>query len=154
MSSIYLSTPPDDDAYISFRYAKNIIDGKGFVYNEGERILGTTTPLFTTILTFTGLSGIAIPSLSIVLCSIFLALTGFVLYFFCREEAKKEAGLASALFIILNPWILQSFGNEMILHLLLHLCAFYYFAKQKFMTSWIFAALALLNRGDGIIIAA
>jgi hypothetical protein len=35
-----------DDAYITYRYARNISVGRGFVYNEGESVLGTTTPPF------------------------------------------------------------------------------------------------------------
>src|SRR5438132_850716 len=30
-----------DDAYIHFRYAENIARGEGFVYNPGERVLGS-----------------------------------------------------------------------------------------------------------------
>jgi hypothetical protein len=39
-----------DDAYITFRYARNVIAGHGLVYNVGEPVLGTTTPLYTTLL--------------------------------------------------------------------------------------------------------
>ncbi len=39
-----------DDAYITFRYARNLVRGTGFVYNPGERVLGTTTPLYTLVL--------------------------------------------------------------------------------------------------------
>ena len=39
-----------DDAYITFRYARNLVAGQGFVYNPGERVLGTTTPLYTLLL--------------------------------------------------------------------------------------------------------
>ena len=39
-----------DDAYITFRYARNIADGLGFVYNPGQPVLGTTTPLYTMLL--------------------------------------------------------------------------------------------------------
>jgi arabinofuranosyltransferase len=47
-----------DDAYITFRYARNIVEGVGFVYNPpstgsghgGERVLGTTTPLYTLLM--------------------------------------------------------------------------------------------------------
>jgi hypothetical protein len=39
-----------EDFYITLRYAENIAHGAGFVYNHGERILGTTTPLYTLIL--------------------------------------------------------------------------------------------------------
>ncbi len=31
-----------DDAFISFRYAENLVQGKGLVYNEGERVEGYT----------------------------------------------------------------------------------------------------------------
>ena len=33
-----------DDAFITFRYSRNIVDGEGFVYNPGVHTLGTTTP--------------------------------------------------------------------------------------------------------------
>ncbi|HET9481188.1 MAG TPA: hypothetical protein VFP98_05475, partial [Candidatus Polarisedimenticolia bacterium] len=39
-----------EDALITFRYAANLAEGLGFVYNAGERVLGTTTPLFTLLL--------------------------------------------------------------------------------------------------------
>ena len=42
-----LSQQPFDDAFITYRYARNISNGLGFVYNYGEKVLGTTTPLFT-----------------------------------------------------------------------------------------------------------
>jgi hypothetical protein len=39
-----------DDGYITLRYAANLADGQGFVYNRGEPVWGTTTPLLTLIL--------------------------------------------------------------------------------------------------------
>jgi hypothetical protein len=39
-----------DDAYITLRYATNLIKGLGLVFNAGERVMGTTSPLFTFIL--------------------------------------------------------------------------------------------------------
>ena len=39
-----------DDAYISFRYARNLADGLGLVYNAGERIEGYTNFLWTVLL--------------------------------------------------------------------------------------------------------
>src|SRR5579863_2592687 len=40
---------PYEDALISMRYARNIASGLGFVYNRGEHVLGTSTPLWTLI---------------------------------------------------------------------------------------------------------
>jgi hypothetical protein len=39
-----------DDAFITFRYSRNIVEGQGFVYNPGVPSLGTTTPLFTLLM--------------------------------------------------------------------------------------------------------
>ncbi|MHC5071192.1 MAG: hypothetical protein ACYTGO_11980, partial [Planctomycetota bacterium] len=36
-----------DDAFISFRYAKNLVDGHGLVFNAGERVEGYTNFLWT-----------------------------------------------------------------------------------------------------------
>src|SRR4051812_3776328 len=50
-----------DDPYITYRYASNLAHAAGFVYNAGERILSTTTPLYTLILAIAGLAGADIP---------------------------------------------------------------------------------------------
>jgi hypothetical protein len=47
---ILRSPHPFDDAFITFRYARSIAAGAGFVYNPAEPVLGTTTPLYTLIL--------------------------------------------------------------------------------------------------------
>jgi len=39
-----------DDAYMTFKVARNLLQGHGFIYNIGENILGTTTPLWATVL--------------------------------------------------------------------------------------------------------
>ena len=47
-----------DDAYISFRYARNFADGHGLVYNLGERIEGYTNFLWTLLLGFEAMLGL------------------------------------------------------------------------------------------------
>lgn len=39
-----------DDAYITLKIARNIADGNGFVYNLGERVLVTSTPLYALVI--------------------------------------------------------------------------------------------------------
>ena len=39
-----------DDAYISFRYAHNLVTGHGFVFNDGDRLEGITNLLWTFVL--------------------------------------------------------------------------------------------------------
>jgi arabinofuranosyltransferase len=66
LAARWLTRPhPIDDAYITFRYARNLAEGLGLVYNPGEWVLGTTTPLWAAILAlgyrlgFTDLAAVA-----------------------------------------------------------------------------------------------
>src|SRR2546425_12080772 len=45
-----LGRSPQDDAFISFRYARNLIEGHGLVFNSGERVEGYTNFLWTVML--------------------------------------------------------------------------------------------------------
>src|SRR5262245_307227 len=47
-----------DDAPITFRYAENLASGRGFVCNAGERVLGTSAPLFALTLALLRLCGV------------------------------------------------------------------------------------------------
>jgi hypothetical protein len=51
-----------DDAFITYRYAANLAAGQGFVYNAGERLLGTTSPLLTVLLALGALLHLDIPA--------------------------------------------------------------------------------------------
>lgn len=39
-----------DDNFITYRYARNVLDGEGLVYNPGERVLGTSAPGYALLL--------------------------------------------------------------------------------------------------------
>lgn len=47
-----------DDAYIMLRYVRNLLDGKGFVWNEGERVQGYTSFLHAILVALLGYLGI------------------------------------------------------------------------------------------------
>lgn len=45
---LMLNTPTSaEDAFITFRYARNFAGGQGLVYNPGEHVMGFTSPLWT-----------------------------------------------------------------------------------------------------------
>jgi hypothetical protein len=103
-----------DDAYITFRYARNLAEGAGLVYNVGERVLGTSAPLFAVLLAgLNRLTGAAIPSLAYALgaaCLPACALLGYRL-------ARRSAGpLPAALFVVAAlspPSSLEVFASGM-----------------------------------------
>lgn len=51
----------DDDAFISFRYARNWAEGHGLVFNPGERVEGFTNFLWTAILAGAHRLGLELP---------------------------------------------------------------------------------------------
>ncbi len=114
-----------DDAFISLRYAENLIEGRGPVMNPGERVEGYTNPLWVLVLAASvklGADGpLAFRALSFVFSLGALALVAF----FSRlvaGEAKARDGLA-AVFVALNGsyalWAAAGLENGMLAMLLL-----------------------------------
>ena len=82
-----------DDAYITFRYAQNLLSNQGFVYNPGEAVLGTTTPLFALILTLIGAvlgTAEAFPIIAPILSALADAIACFLLIRTCSNFPKKQ----------------------------------------------------------------
>jgi 4-amino-4-deoxy-L-arabinose transferase-like glycosyltransferase len=96
-----------DDAYITFRYAQNIIDGQGMVYNPGERVLGTTTPIYTFLMTIVGsiFGGVNAPFPWIALFVNTLAdvLTTLLLIRLGENLGYQKAGYATAIIWSIAP---------------------------------------------------
>ena len=104
-----------EDYLITLRYAENIAHGAGFVFNPGERVLGTTTPLYTLFLAVVAwLHGDA---LSIGKAVNILA-DGGACYLLARVFAHRAlrqpaVGLFAALFYALSPLSLKTTGGGM-----------------------------------------
>lgn len=140
-----------EDSYITYRYAQNLADGKGFVYNPGEEFLGTTAPFYTLILAFFGFLGLNIPFVGGILSTFSLGMTVLFIYLLTQKKGYPLVGLLCGLFVFLNPWFLQTFGSETYFQLLMIISAFYFYDQKKYIPTVIFCALAFLVRADGII---
>ncbi|MFZ5446422.1 MAG: hypothetical protein ACOZQL_40920 [Myxococcota bacterium] len=68
-----------DDAFISFRYARHLAEGKGLVWNVGERVEGFTNLLWTLTLALGEWAGVPAPWLATALSLGALAVLGVVL---------------------------------------------------------------------------
>ena len=60
LQGLIFNWKPVDDAYISFRYAENLVNGHGLVFNPGERVEGYTNFLWTVLLAICGWVGLDI----------------------------------------------------------------------------------------------
>lgn len=72
-----------DDAFITYRYALNLAAGKGFVYNAGEQVYGTTTLLYAAYLSIGALitGGLNVHVFSQVSSLVFFNLIFVIIYF-------------------------------------------------------------------------
>jgi hypothetical protein len=87
---------PIDDAYITFRYAGNLADGLGLVYNAGEWVLGTTAPLWAVILGAGYRLGLtALPWLATILSAASDAASAALLAYLALKLGWRPVGAAS-----------------------------------------------------------
>jgi len=143
-----------DDPYITYRYAGNLASGAGFVYNAGERILSTTTPLYTLILAAAGLLGADIPLASNLIGSICLALCGLAFWRLGQAWQSQTVGAIGLLLYPLFPLLITTIGAESALYIALVLFGFLAYARERYTRAAVLLALAALVRADGVLAAA
>lgn len=91
-----------DDAYISYRYARNLAHGQGLVYNIGERIEGYTNFLWTVLLAGGMRAGIDPDAIAKVLGGAAACGTLWIAYLLERRLLPLRGVPA------LGPWLLAS----------------------------------------------
>lgn len=145
-----------DDAFITFRYARNLGDGLGFVYNIGERVLGTTTPLYTLLLAgFSAVLGMDdYPWLALGLNALADGLTCALLVSLGeRLSGHRAVGIGAGLLWAVAPMSVTFAigGMETSLVILLQVATVSLYLADR--TTWTAAtaALALLARPDGLL---
>jgi hypothetical protein len=142
-----------DDPYITYRYARNLASGQGFVYNPGERVLSTTTPLFTLLLALAYRFTSDLPHLANLVSALSLAAGGLLLWDLSRSWNTPLAGWAMLFLYPLFPLVVTTTGSETPLYLALCIGAFAAYARQRYILTACLAALATLARPDAILVA-
>ena len=121
-----------DDAYHAFIMARNLVEGKGFVYNIGERVNASTCPFYTLIVAlFYAISGNMYMSGTISCILLSAAAIGILLFCVCKRKpfliacvgmvmlfdrsfiSYTTSGLENAmLFFLAALFCLMLFGNK------------------------------------------
>ncbi|MFQ5499006.1 MAG: hypothetical protein ACE5FH_04980 [Candidatus Zixiibacteriota bacterium] len=141
-----------DDAFITYRYAENIAFGNGFIYNTGEHVLGTSTPLFTLILSIFRLFSLPAVNSSLLVSLIASGFTAVVLYRFGQSLRFGLLSYIPALIYILWPRSLaaDTCGMETALFTLFVTGAVYYSHKHLGFYAVALATLASATRPEGL----
>ena len=145
-----------EDAFITYRYARNLAMGLGFVYNAGERVLGTTTPLQTILLAAVGvvLGPERVPATAAVVMPVFgLAALGLAYLALTGLGVARVGAAAGCLLFALHPLVVRTSlgGMETPLVLLLMGLALFLASRRRGVGVAAVAGLLALCRADGLI---
>ena len=161
--ALYYGAWINDDAGISFTYARNLSNGYGLVLNPGdERVEGYSNPLWVFILSLFSLSGLLDPVVTPKALSI---LSTFASFYLLYRISQHIFGSEKSLFHLLPPLLLStnvSFvvwsisGLENGIYVLLILLAAYLYLKEsddpaRRPFSGIFFFMAAIARPEGIL---
>ncbi len=136
-----------DDAWIHLRYASNLAMGKGFVFNEGERVLGSAGILWNLILAlFARVFSIdSLPTIVTVLNGLALLACAAVLVIALEGIVPRWHGLLTAAILLsYGPLAVSSIGGmETTFLCLLYFLAFLMLKRGKFVVAGLCAGTAL-----------
>jgi hypothetical protein len=156
-AGLWLGFRPFDDTYITFRYSLNLASGHGFVYNLGQPVLGTTTPLWTLLLATFASAGVPIEHAAL---SVSLACdaAGVFLLFRLLTILGFGAGIPLAggmLFLGMFDYLsLARSGMESSFFVFLVLGSLASLASRRVVTAGVVTALAVLTRPEGTLLLA
>jgi len=146
-----------DDSYITYRYSRNILAGNGFTFNAGERVLGTTTPLYTLVLTglgaLTGGEKAPFPIISWLLNSLIDAVSCVVFFEIGKKLSTFRVGAISSLIWSIAPFSVTFAigGLETSLFVLFLLLTSFFYLNKQLLGLWLCASLMILTRPDALI---
>jgi arabinofuranosyltransferase len=146
---------PYDDPSITYRYAQSLADGFGFTFNAGERVLGTSTPLYTLILAVGGLIGLPIAWFSVSIESLATVLMGMLIIAHFRSARQPWAGIAVVLLLatISRHHLSQALYMETSLCMACVLGVCVAMRYGHFALAVLLAAPVALLRPEGVLIA-
>lgn len=143
-----------DDAMITFRYAENLAAGHGFVYNAGEHVLGTTSPLWTLILALTALLHANVPATALWISLICSGMTAGAVYCLARALGSGRWALLAGLVYALNPRsvTVDICGLEVALFTFLTVTSLHRLRRGRSGEALLYAAFAALTRPEGALL--
>lgn len=144
---------PVDDAYITFRYARNLASGEGLVFNPGEWVLGTTSALWAALLSLCPLVGLEIEQAA-VLGGGLIAAASIALFLTCIARTSGLKALVWAAIIALYyPLSVVTFsGMETAAYSFVVGAGLLQFSRGRLGLGALLALAATLLRPDGVLV--
>ncbi len=148
-----------DDSFITYRFAKNLVEHGQFVFNPGERVLATSTPLFAFLLTPLYLLKLDLLYAVPIMNMVFEGLIAYFAFLAIKRIFPRYPLLILVIFAVfffsdyreLNS---SAAGMETPLYVLLTLMIVWLALKESWIWVGIVGGLLFLTRPDGVVIVA
>ncbi|MBN1680436.1 MAG: hypothetical protein JW966_09085, partial [Anaerolineae bacterium] len=142
-----------DDVFITFAYSRNIAQGEGFVFNPGEHVQGSTTPLWALLLA--GVYWITPDLLHAgnLLSGLFLLVTAGFAVDLLRRDTSFFARAALAITLAVSPLIYVSYGMETLFYCAILTGGLWLWHRDRRPAAMIAAAALTWTRADGVVLA-
>jgi hypothetical protein len=141
-----------DDPFITYRYAENLANGNGFIYNQGEKILSTTTPFFAILLAALKNPFIDIPKVAIIVSLLSVSAGGLAIWMILKKFGLNFASWYGLILYSLFPAVINTTSSETPLYIALGLFSIYFFIEEKHIPSSILSGLLVITRPDGVLL--
>ncbi|HUD50267.1 hypothetical protein, partial [Parvibaculum sp.] len=154
----YHFVPQADDAFISYRYAANLLHAHELVFNIGEYVEGYTNLLWTLLIALGMALGLEAPTVGYILSAAFGGALLLAVYFYTLEFLPRSrrwlAGVAPLCLLSFNSFACwTSSGLETPLFAFLVVLAFHAFYRRQIFWVMALCILATLTRPEGAILA-
>jgi hypothetical protein len=147
-----------DDSFITLRYAKNLVQGEGLVFNPGERVEGFTSMLWTLLLSLCGVIGLdllaAARILGVVTGLATIILTYRLFHALNTSHDQSVLGLFAPLILAVNGafacW--AGSGMETALFVCLTVGSYLMVLDERWLLATVFTSACILTRPEGMLV--
>ncbi|MFH1010682.1 MAG: hypothetical protein V1784_05545 [bacterium] len=148
-----------DDSYIFYSYAQNLANGNGYVFNIGQRVNATTSPLYTILLALLHRALRVFPFVTIPLIGHLIGVISlfFLCFFLMRCFESERASLfpfVLPLVFLASPLLPKAVGMETFLAMMLGVICLSFYARERLLAASLACSFAVLARPDMVLLAA
>ena len=146
-----LSGRAPDDIYISYRYARNLAEGKGFAFNPGERVFGLSDPGVAVLLAAGHAStGISIPVLGSILTGAALLAIAAILLIEAARRGFFWEGIGGGTLLVTSSYLWFAQGSGPLVALALLVAAGFLVARKPWLAG-VLGGFAVWCRPDALL---
>lgn len=140
-----------DDSFITYRYARNLAEGVGLVYNLGDSVLSTTAPFYAMLLAAFSVVIRDFHTLGNLIGALSIGVGGWLVYRLLPPQIPLGIRLWAGMVYTLSSPLWLALGMETALWITLILGAIHLVQNQRWSWAGLLVGLAVLTRPDAAL---